>query len=68
MRGSAHNDVWLEKGKTKTNHSGGIQGGISNGMEIVFRLAFKPTSTIMQNQATINNQNEFDHAQRKRSS
>lgn len=58
MRGSAHNDIWLEKGKTKTNHSGGIQGGISNGMEIVFRLALKPTSTIMQNQATINNQNE----------
>lgn len=59
MRGSAHNDIWLEKGKTATNHSGGIQGGISNGMEIVFRLAFKPTSTIMQNQATINNQNEL---------
>lgn len=54
MRGSVHNDIWLEKGKTATNHSGGIQGGISNGMDIVFRLAFKPTSTIMQNQATIN--------------
>lgn len=54
MRGSVHNDIWLEKGKTATNHSGGIQGGISNGMDILFRLAFKPTSTIMQNQATIN--------------
>jgi chorismate synthase len=58
MRGSVHNDVWMEKGKTATNHSGGIQGGISNGMDLVFRLAFKPTSTIMQNQVTINNQNE----------
>jgi chorismate synthase len=58
MRGSMHNDIWLEKGKTASNHSGGIQGGISNGMDIVFRLAFKPTSTIMQNQVTINNQNE----------
>jgi chorismate synthase len=59
MRGSAHNDIWLEKGKTTTNHSGGIQGGISNGMDLVFRLAFKPTSTIMQAQTTINNKNEI---------
>lgn len=59
MRGSAHNDIWLEKGKTATNHSGGIQGGISNGMDLVFRLAFKPTSTIMQAQTTINNNNEI---------
>lgn len=58
MRGSVHNDIWLEKGKTATNHSGGIQGGISNGMDILFRLAFKPTSTIMQNQATINTKDE----------
>jgi chorismate synthase len=59
MRGSVHNDVWMEKGKTATNHSGGIQGGISNGMDLVFRLAFKPTSTIMQAQTTINNKNEI---------
>lgn len=58
MRGSAHNDQWLENKKTKTNHSGGIQGGISNGMELVFRLAFKPTSTIMQSQKTINHNSE----------
>lgn len=58
MRGSAHNDIWLENGKTATNHSGGIQGGISNGMDLVFRLAFKPTSTIMQTQTTINTENE----------
>jgi chorismate synthase len=58
MRGSAHNDIWLERGKTATNHSGGVQGGISNGMDLVFRLAFKPTSTIMQTQTTINTENE----------
>lgn len=58
MRGSQHNDIWLENKTTKTNYSGGIQGGISNGMDIVFRLAFKPTSTIMQSQPSINNQNE----------
>jgi chorismate synthase len=58
MRGSAHNDSWQEDKKTITNHSGGIQGGISNGMDLVFRLAFKPTSTIMQTQTTINTENE----------
>lgn len=58
MRGSQHNDIWLEKGKTATNHSGGIQGGISNGMDLVFRLAFKPTSTIMQTQTTVNAENK----------
>ena len=54
MRGSEHNDLFLENGKTKTNFSGGIQGGISNGMDIVFRSAFKPTSTILMDQETIN--------------
>jgi chorismate synthase len=54
MRGSTHNDQFLEKGKTKTNFSGGIQGGISNGMEIEFVTAFKPVATIMHNQETIN--------------
>jgi chorismate synthase len=58
MRGSGHNDSWLQDRTTKTNHSGGIQGGISNGMDLVFRLAFKPTSTIMQTQTTINDKNE----------
>lgn len=53
MRGSQHNDIILENGRTKTNHSGGIQGGISNGMEIVFRTAFKPTSTILMAQDSI---------------
>ena len=61
MRGSDHNDLIEEvrdgmNGKiigTKTNHSGGILGGISNGMDIYFRVAFKPVSTIMQTQQTI---------------
>jgi chorismate synthase len=53
MRGSQHNDIILESGRTKTNYSGGIQGGISNGMEIVFRTAFKPTSTIQMAQDSI---------------
>ncbi len=55
--GSEYNDEFsLNKGKviTKTNHSGGIQGGISNGMPIIFRVAFKPTATITKEQHTIN--------------
>ena len=56
MLGSAHNDSFETvdgEVKTKTNHSGGIQGGISNGMPIEFRAAFKPVATIMQDQASI---------------
>ena len=53
MTGSEHNDVFLSNGETKTNHSGGIQGGISNGMPIDFRVAFKPVATIMQDQDSI---------------
>lgn len=53
MNGSEHNDIFSSDGTTKTNHSGGIQGGISNGMPISFRVAFKPVATIMQTQATI---------------
>lgn len=62
MRGSAHNDVFLtdDQGKisTKTNYSGGVQGGISNGMDINFRVAFKPVATIMSNQETVNKAGE----------
>ncbi|SDC95380.1 chorismate synthase [Algoriphagus faecimaris] len=57
MRGSQHNDAIVKDGdqiKTKTNHSGGIQGGISNGEDIYFRVAFKPVATIMQDQESIN--------------
>ena len=56
MKGSEHNDPFvLKEGKlsTLTNHSGGIQAGISNGEEIDFRLAFKPTSTIFKAQQTV---------------
>ncbi len=60
MQGSEHNDLFVPPGdknetefKTLTNFSGGIQGGISNGMDITFRVAFKPVATIMQNQASL---------------
>jgi chorismate synthase len=59
MLGSEHNDEWTVKDdeiKTKTNHSGGIQGGISNGMDIYFRIAFKPIATLMKGQTGINSQ------------
>lgn len=56
MRGSQHNDLFYEEGgkvKTRTNFSGGIQGGISNGEDIYFRVAFKPVATIMQDQESL---------------
>ncbi len=55
MKGSEHNDAFNPDGSTKSNLSGGIQGGISNGMDIYFRVAFKPVATIMQLQETIDN-------------
>lgn len=58
LRGSAHNDLYNEDGSTKTNNSGGVQGGISNGMDIYFNVAFKPVATIMQSQETIDNKGE----------
>jgi chorismate synthase len=58
MRGSEHNDLFNSDGSTKTNHSGGIQGGISNGMPINFRVAFKPVATLMQDQLSINTDGE----------
>jgi chorismate synthase len=55
MKGSKHNDKIISiDGKTGTNYSGGINGGISNGNEIVFRVAVKPTSSIPQDQKTLN--------------
>lgn len=56
LRGSQHNDEFVNEGgkiRTKTNHSGGVQGGISNGEDIYFKVAFKPVATIMQDQATV---------------
>ena len=61
MKGSEHNDIFYKDGKnirTKTNFSGGIQGGISNGEDIYFRVAFKPVATIMQKQKTVNSKGE----------
>ena len=57
MRGSQHNDAFENVAgqiRTRTNYSGGIQGGISNGMDIYFRVAFKPVATIVQAQQSIN--------------
>ncbi|RFC54982.1 chorismate synthase [Brumimicrobium aurantiacum] len=54
MKGSQHNDEFLTDGTTKSNFSGGIQGGISNGNPIYFNVAFKPVATIMQAQKSIN--------------
>lgn len=61
MRGSEHNDAFYTEGdkvKTRTNHSGGIQGGISNGEDIYFKVAFKPVATIMIDQESINEAGE----------
>lgn len=53
MKGSAHNDQFNADGSTKTNLSGGVQGGISNGMDIYFNVAFKPVATVLQAYDTI---------------
>jgi chorismate synthase len=62
LPGSVHNDEFYtdEAGavRTRTNHSGGSQGGISNGQDIYFRVAFKPVATLLQPQQTINDQGE----------
>jgi chorismate synthase len=55
MFGSEHNDAIIDaEGHTKTNHAGGIVGGISNGNQLVFRLAFKPTSSTPKEQESLN--------------
>ena len=56
MKGSEHNDLFNEDGTTQTNLSGGIQGGISNGMDIYFRVAFKPVATLIQQQQALNSE------------
>jgi chorismate synthase len=56
QRGSEQNDIFVSEGqgvKTATNHSGGIQGGISNGQDIVMRIAFKPVATLLREQQTV---------------
>lgn len=59
MRGSEHNDLFNVDGSTQSNNSGGIQGGISNGMPINMRIAFKPVATIIKTQVALNNQDEI---------
>jgi chorismate synthase len=61
MKGSDHNDIFEQldgKVSTRSNHSGGIQGGISNGQPVMFRVAFKPVATLMKEQNTISLQGE----------
>ena len=58
MKGSQHNDHYNTDGTTQSNRSGGIQGGISNGMDIYFNVAFKPVATVMQAQGTIDNKGQ----------
>jgi len=60
LPGSIHNDLFIPGGqgvRTSTNHSGGIQGGISNGEDIYFRVAFKPIATLLREQATVDSGN-----------
>jgi len=65
MIGSEHNDFFNADGTTKTNLSGGIQGGISNGMDIYFRVAFKPVATLLQKQEVLTTQGELTEQQCK---
>lgn len=65
MIGSDHNDIFNADGSTKTNLSGGIQGGISNGMDIYFRVAFKPVATLIQKQRTIDSDGNIIEMQGK---
>ncbi|QWX85117.1 chorismate synthase [Cellulophaga sp. HaHaR_3_176] len=65
MKGSDHNDQYNSDGTTKTNRSGGIQGGISNGMDIYFNVAFKPVATVIQPYETIDKEGNMVKTQGK---
>ncbi|WP_445722618.1 chorismate synthase [Flavobacterium sp.] len=65
MKGSDHNDSFNTDGSTKTNLSGGIQGGISNGMDIYFKVAFKPVATLLQKQEVLDNKGNIIEQQGK---
>ncbi len=65
MKGSEHNDLYNVDGTTKSNLSGGIQGGISNGMDIYFRVAFKPVATLIQKQEALTTSGEIIETQGK---
>lgn len=58
MRGSGHNDLWTKGFHTETNRSGGIQGGISNGEDLYFHVAFKPIASIGKDQKSLNEKGE----------
>ena len=62
-RGSEHNDLFNADGTTATNFSGGIQGGISNGMDIYFKVAFKPVATLMQTQTMLSTTGTLEEVQ-----
>lgn len=65
MTGTEHNDLFNEDGTTKTNMSGGVQGGISNGMDIYFKVAFKPVATVIQKQDALDNKGSIVEMQGK---
>ena len=65
MRGSEHNDTFNSDGSTRSNFSGGIQGGISNGMDIYFNVAFKPVATLLQQYETIDREGKVVQLQGK---
>lgn len=65
LKGSQHNDLFNEDGTTQTNFSGGIQGGISNGMDIYFKVAFKPVATLLQEQEVLTSDGKLEMQQGK---
>ncbi len=65
LKGSEHNDAFNNDGSTKTNLSGGIQGGISNGMDVYFKVAFKPVATLLQKYDTIDTEGNAVEVQGK---
>ena len=65
MFGSQHNDYYHIDGTTKTNNSGGIQGGITNGMDIYFEVAFKPVATLLQPQEMLTTDGQIEVIQGK---
>ncbi|WP_204345218.1 chorismate synthase [Psychroserpens algicola] len=65
MKGTEHNDLFNADGTTQTNLSGGIQGGISNGMDIYFRVAFKPVATVIQKQDALDSSGNIVEMQGK---
>ncbi len=65
MKGSQHNDLYNPDGSTQSNRSGGIQGGISNGMDFYFRVAFKPVATLLQKQDVLTHEGTIVEQQGK---